>query len=179
MSSTAILSYVIFSLSVIYAFSMPLANETFALLDQQAQYEEMVDKMRNLENKKNALLAEFNKISADNIKKIETLIPSSLNFVKLVADIDAVATRHGISIKNISSTNNASSVGSVAEAGATQGYGSASINFDFEGTYAKFNEFINDLERSLRILDIKSVSLSSSESGIYTYTLGFDTYWSN
>src|SRR3989344_6339880 len=100
MSSTAILSYVIFSLSVIYAFSMPLANETFALLDQQAQYEEMVDKMRNLENKKNALLAEFNKISADNIKKIETLIPSSLNFVKLVADIDAVATRHGISIKN-------------------------------------------------------------------------------
>ncbi len=178
MSPTSAISYIIVAFSVVYAFTLPAFRDLSLLLDEKAAFAGMVAKASEIEERKNTLLAEFNKISASDIKKIETLIPTSLNFVKLVADIDSVASRHGISIRQISSADNSASAGSIEEAENNNGYKSATIGFEFMASYEDFNNFMNDLERSLRILDIKSVKVSSGDKGIYKYEVSLDTYWS-
>src|SRR3989344_2296551 len=119
MGGTTILAYIVISLSVVYAFTLPFFNNLNALLDEKSRYEEVLEKARNIEEKKNALLAEFNKVSALEIQKVETFIPSSFNFVKLAADIDAVAARYGISVQSIASIDGSNTDTSIAEAEST------------------------------------------------------------
>ncbi len=178
MSSTAILSYLVLSISVVYAFIMPFIGNSSRLLGEKARYQEALDQVSNIEAKKNALETEFKQISAAQINKVETLIPSSLNFVKLIADIDAAASKYGISIDKVSSTNNSSAAGSISETQNIEDYNSATISFEFASTYTQFNDFLNDLEKSLRILDIKSIQITTGENTVYTYKLSLSTYWS-
>lgn len=180
MNSTTTLSYIVITGAIIYAFTMPVMGDLGRLMDQKAVYQEAIAAATEIEEKKNTLLADFNRISAADIDRVETLIPNSLNFVKLVADIDTVASRHGISVNSVSYNDNSLDVASLAEAEAQviDNYKSATISFEFISSYERFNDFLNDLERSLRILDVKSVQISTGVNATYNYQVAFDTYWS-
>jgi len=178
MGGTTILAYIVISLSVVYAFTLPFFNNLNALLDEKSRYEEVLEKARNIEEKKNALLAEFNKVSALEIQKVETFIPSSFNFVKLAADIDAVAARYGISVQSIASIDGSNTDTSIAEAESTPTYGSAIITLSFSASYPNFQKFLEDLEKSLQILDIKSLTISPGDNNVYKYSMELETYWS-
>ncbi len=71
-------------------------------------------------------------------------------------------------------------VTSAAPGGPAPMYRSVGMTFTVEATYEEFISFMNDLERSLRIVDITSLSIDpSSDSGstTYTYDIGINTYW--
>ena len=178
MSSTSILAYVIFTLSIGYAFIYSSIGGLSALIDEKQKYNNSLEMVGNIENKKNELLTKFNNISAADKKDIETILPSSLDFVRLVSQIDAVAANYGISIDKVYSRETSSSVGESIEGAKPQRpYKSSIIGFSFTAPYNKFNAFMNNLEKSLRILDIRSVKLTTQESGIYSYNIEFETYW--
>lgn len=62
------------------------------------------------------------------------------------------------------------------------------INVSLKGSYEDFKAFLNDAERDLRILDLRSLSLtpgqkgdketeSSAGAGVYSFDLEFETYF--
>ncbi len=178
MSGISILSYIILTLSIGYAFIYsPMGNLT-ALLDQKQKYNDSLEMVSNIENKKDELLTKFDTISDTDKKSIETILPSSLDFVRLISQIDAVAAKYGISIDKISSKEISSPAGeSTEETQPPKSYQSAIIGFSFIASYDKFNAFMDDLEKSLRILDIRSVKLGIQKDEIYSYSVEFETYW--
>lgn len=179
MGGTSILSYLILTLAVGYAFMYPKINEISLLKEEESRYENSLATVQNIEDKKNELLTKFNKVSAIDRKNIETFLPDSLNFVNLIYQIDAVASKYGIKIDKVSSKDLGSSVGSsIAESEAPKPYKSSTIGFSFEASYPKFQSFIADLEKSLRILDIRSLKISADvkENGLYKYDIEFETY---
>lgn len=179
MSSTSKLAYIILTLAIAYLFIYPSVGELSALTAEKQKYTDTLTMISNIENKKNELLTEFNNISATDRKDIETILPNSLDFVNLISQIDAVAAKYGISVDKVSSKEAVSS-GKSEETTTSQpstSYQSAIIGFSFDATYEKFNAFLNDLEKSLRILDIKSIKLTTKDDGIYTYNVEFQTYW--
>ncbi|MFH0804366.1 MAG: type 4a pilus biogenesis protein PilO [Candidatus Zambryskibacteria bacterium] len=178
MSSISIIAYIILTLSIGYAFAYSSFGDVNVLLDQKQKYLDSLDMVNNIENKKNELLTEFNRISLDDKKNIETVLPNSSDFVKLISQIDAVAAKYGISIDKISSKEVNSSTGtSIENAEPSKTYRSEIIGFSFVASYAKFNTFLRDLEKSLRILDVRSVKLSAQKDGMYSYDVEFETYW--
>jgi len=178
MSSISILSYVILTLSIGYAFVYPSIGDLSALIEEKQKYNESLEMVNNIENRKNELLTKFNSIPAADRKDIETILPDSLNFVKLVSQIDAVAASHGILIDRISSREiDSSSGGSIEETGSQKPYESSVIGFSFDASYDRFNAFMNDLEKSQRILDIKSIRLATKEDGTYSYNVEFEAHW--
>jgi Tfp pilus assembly protein PilO len=178
MSSISIIAYVILTISIGYAFIYSPSGDLTVLMDQKQQYEKSLEMVNNIENTKNELLTKFNNISAAEKKEIETVLPDSLDFVRLVSQIDAVGSKYGISIKSITSREINSSAGtSIKGAEPPKPYNSAAIGFSFDASYDKFNTFMADLEKSMRVLDIKSVKLNSKDTGIYSYTVEFETYW--
>lgn len=178
MSGTSLLAYIILTLSLGYFFVYPSFNEISLLVGEKEKYQHSLDLIADIENKKNELLTEFNKISATDKKNIDVVLPNSLDFVRLISQIDIIAGKHGISIDKISSKEMDPSVGeSIAEAGPQNPYRSSLISFSFTASYDKFNSFMSNLEKSLRILDIKSVKISTLESGLYLYSVEFETYW--
>lgn len=176
MSNTSKLIYIILILAISYLFIYPSVGELSALTAEKHKYTDTLIMINNIETKKNELLTKFNNISAADRKDIETILPNSLDFVNLISQIDSVAAKYGISIDKVSSKESVVS-GNSGETTPSQSYQSAVIAFSFDATYEKFNAFLNDLEKSLRILDVKSIKLTTGDDGIYTYNIEFQTYW--
>ena len=178
MSSTSKLIYFILTLSVGYAFAYPSVGELSALMTEKQKQENTVAMITEVEAKKNELLTKYNKISPEDKKYIETVLPDSLDFVKLISQIDTVGSKYGLSINKTSFKETDSAEGdTVSNARPQKPYQSAVISFSFDGSYNQFNNFMNDLGRSLRILDIKSLKLNSADDGIYSYSVEFEVYW--
>jgi Tfp pilus assembly protein PilO len=178
MSGISKLAYIILALAIGYAFIYPSVGNLSALMDEKGKYESSLETVGNIESKKKELLTKLNSIPADERKDIENVLPNSLGFVRLISQIDAVAASNGISIDKITSKETNPSAGaSIEEAQPQNPYQSAIISFSFDASYDKFNVFMNSLEKSLRILDIKSVKLETKENGIYSYNVEFETYW--
>ncbi len=178
MSGISIIAYLVLTLSIGYAFIYSSLGNINTLLDQKQKYADSLEMVNNIESKKEDLLKKFNAISDDDKKNIDTVLPSSLNFVRLISQIDAVAANYGISIDRISSKDVSPSVGtSIENAAPSETYQSSIIGFSFIASYDKFNAFLSDLEKSLRILDIKSANLGVQQNGLYSYNVEFETYW--
>lgn len=178
MSSTSTLAYIILGLAIGYLFVYPSWNEIAVLQTEKAGFEESLRVISDIENKKNELAAQYNKISEADRKNIDTVLPDSLNFVKLISEIDTVAGKQGISIDNIGSRETDPAVGaSIAEAQPQKPFSSAIISFSFTSSYDRFNTFMDSLEKSLRILDVKSVKITTLPGGQYNYTVDLETYW--
>ncbi len=178
MSNTSKLAYVILAILIGYIFIYPKTGEVSLLMAEKQKYESYLETLGSIESKKNELLTEFNKISVEDKKDIETILPNSLDFVKLMSQIDSVAAKYGILIDKITSKETSLSVGdSIENAQPQKIYNSAIIGFSFTASYNDFNNFMNDLEKSLRILDIKSIKLEVREKGAYSYNVEFETYW--
>lgn len=178
MSGISIIAYLIITLSIGYAFVYPSYQDLNQLLDQKQKQTDSLEMMKNIENRKNELLTEFNKIPEVDKKSIDTVLPNSFNFVKLISQIDVIAAGHGISIDKITSKEIDSAVGtSIDDAKPQKPYQSAIIGFSFVTSYDSFRNFVDNLEKSLRILDIRTVKLESKKDGLYSYTVEFETYW--
>lgn len=178
MSNTTLLVYFLLTIAVGYAFAYPSVGEINALMTEKEKQESTLIMMTEIEAKKNELLTKYNKISPEDKKYIETVLPDSLDFVKLISQIDAVGSKYGLSIDKTSFRQTDSAEGdTVSEAGSQKPYQSAIISFSFNGSYSQFNSFMNDLGHSLRILDIKSLGLTGADDGVYSYNVEFEVYW--
>jgi Tfp pilus assembly protein PilO len=57
-------------------------------------------------------------------------------------------------------------------------YGIANISFSIATTYEQFKSFLADVERSMRLLDITSISFGQPDAlGLTTYSVRAQTYW--
>ena len=179
MSKISSLALIVIALAIGYAFVYSPMGELNILLDQKQENENSLEMMRNIENKKTELLTQYNNIPEEDKKAINTVLPDSFDFVKLVYQIDTVAAKYGISIDGIISREVNTSVGnSVDSATPEQPYKANTIGFNFLADYDKFRIFMDELEKSLRILDIRSVKINvDSKSSIYKYSVEFQTYW--
>ena len=96
--------------------------------------------------------------------------------VGLIIDINNIAAKYGMSIKN-TRINGASSDKSNSTGPNSNKYGSITMSFVVSTTYENFLAFLSDLEASLRLVDVTSLSFSSAQQGRYDYNITLQTYW--
>ena len=93
-------------------------------------------------------------------------------------DFDNISAKYGISIKSIKVLNaKNSTASSVAEAVSTKPYNATTVSFSFVTNYDNFRRFMKDIEQSLRIIDVKSVSFTAGDNGLNEYNVSIQTYW--
>lgn len=175
---TTFASYILIAFSLLYAFAYPFWTEVSLKMEEKTKYQKIIEDVNMLNQRKDQILSQMDSISPENQNRINSFMPSALDFVKLTSDINAVGSKYGISVDRVNSTKRDRSVGnSIEEAQPAKVYDTASINFGFSSSYQNFIKFVNDLESSLRILDINTVSINPKEGGVYDFTMEMDTYW--
>lgn len=185
MNVASSLALIIISVGTSFFFGKPLLSDASALKEERVKFEEAVEKARQIEERKNELLARLNEITAVDRERIETFLPTREGVVRLVADIDGIAAKYGISIDAVSSGESNSDVTRSASdtEPTSKYYGTKSLTLDFSAGYADLVAFLIDLEKSLRVIDIRSIDLSSSidetgkSTGVYQYRVTGDIYW--
>jgi len=168
------------SVGLFYLHIDPRYETIRSLQDQKGQYDEALEKAKELSLIRDNLLTKYNSLPKEDLTRLERLIPTNLNTVKLIADLSAVAGPYGAALKNIHVTEAlADNAQEVLAGGARRPYEITTIAINFSATYEDMVSFLKDIEKSLQLVDVKSVSFESKDtaSGIYDYLVTVQTYW--
>lgn len=177
-NSTAFI-LILISGGLIYTFIMPEYEKIQALRAEAAQYNDVLDNVADLSQTRDELLLKYNampKTQTDNLKRI---LPDNVNVVEMALNLDAIASKYGISIKNVKILDDKSNQSATAvQAPVTGPYQKATIVFSFTTVYDNFRNFERDLEKSLRILEVKNVNITTQpDSNFSQFDMQIETYW--
>lgn len=171
------------SVGIFYGYIDPnyrgkdIPNNVVNLMAERKQYKYALENFNDLINERNKKVEKNNNFSSNDLERLKKLLPDHIDNVRLIIDIDNIASRYGLGIKNIK-VNNESGVSSDGKLGPDKSlFGTFSMKFKILAKYDEFRSFINDLQESLRIVDISDISFESTENGYYDYEITIKTYW--
>ncbi len=133
----------------------------------QEQYKTILENVSALEAKRDELLVKYQNIPKSRIDEISKVLPDNVDAVTLAMNLDTIASHHGISIKSIQTAREKNDSSTIVQGAPVNAYGSVGFNFSFVSTYPNFRKFMKDIEQSLRITDVESVSFQSALNGLY------------
>ena len=149
------------------------------LKEERANYADALNKTREIETVRIGLLEQIANIPTEDRERIEKLLPDNIDSVRLIIDVNNIASQYGMTLKNIGFTGSATENPSGASSntiGPQSGlFKEVGLKFSVSGSYDNFRSFIKDLERSLRLVDVMSVSFVASET-VYDYSVTISTY---
>lgn len=180
MNTTNSLVLILISFGLFFLFGKPAFSDINILREEKAKYNAAIDQINLLESKKNELLAKLNAIPASDREKMETFLPTKEGLVRLIADIDGIASKHGIGIQSADFGETKTDLSrSVSEIPAVKAYNTKTLNITFSADYNNLAKFLVDLEKSLRILDIRTIdfSVGNLSSERYQYKISAEVYW--
>jgi hypothetical protein len=183
--------------AVILLFTNPLYQSIGELKSKQTIYNDALGNSKALENERDKLTAKYSTINPANIVKIKKLLPDSVDNIRLILEIEALAAPYGMAVRDVKysvapkDTTEESSSGGVISGGSDRGqsknqnYGSWDLEFSVTSSYNNFLNFTKDLENNLRVVDIVSIDFTSasnmgnsaSSSEIYRFSYKIKTYW--
>ena len=185
-----IFSIVLFSLAgvILFLYIRPAYDSLQAKQAKIAEYDAALSKANELQQIKQDLTTKFNSFTSEEQTRLDKLLPDHVDNVALILDMDHLAGQHSMGLENVDvntmsgskNTPGQTAVGIVA-ADSGQKYDSLTITFNTRGTYSNFIAFMRDLQNSLRIVDLSSLSLTPETSTggelTYIYKVALQTYW--
>ncbi len=169
------------SVLVFFFLIDPLYGDVKELRTNVTTYNSALNNSTDLQKTRDELVDSYKQINEKDREKLNHLLPSTINNIELILEIEKIANMHGMPISDIrfdssvgikaNSTEGGSSSGAGGKAVAENDpssylpYGIFPISFTIEGKYGVFLDFLQDLENNLRIVDVKSISFNVPDSG--------------
>lgn len=170
----------ILSAGIFYIYIQPHYKSVEGLIITKGEYTDALQKGDEVSKTRDTLLTNYNSISKENMLRLERILPTNLNTVKLIADINDVAGHHGITIRNIGVTEPIADNGQeVSTTEHKKQYQTTTIHFMFDASYSNLKAFLGDLEKSLQLIDVQNIKLSHAgdSTELFTYDVAIQTYW--
>lgn len=186
------------SIMIFVLYVRPTYDTVQANRVKVARFDEALAKTREIQELKSSLLSRYNLFAGANLDRLQKMLPDHVDNVRLVLDMDGISSSYGIRIQNVAvqetgrdTEENAG--GTVLNGGAVQSrpYQSLTLQFEVVSTYDEFVLLLRDLESSLRIVDLVSLSVRPRSQAplvidgeesvitepIYTFGVSLRTYW--
>ncbi|HYF12995.1 MAG TPA: type 4a pilus biogenesis protein PilO [Candidatus Paceibacterota bacterium] len=168
------------AVSLFVLYTNPTYQSAKALQEEVRSYDAALDKSQELRKTRDQKIAAYNTFSAENKQRLERVLPDHVDSIHLIIDINSIAARHGLTLSNVelgdisdrAVARNPLAVGSSGEA-----VGSLDINFAVVASYEDFLALMQDIEHSLRVMDVEHISFTAEERGLNSYDISIRTYW--
>lgn len=183
MKSLGPIILILVSVGVFFFFIDPQYKEVQALQEQKAEYDQLLEKAKQLRSAREELNSRYESFSDSELETLEKVLPDTVDNIRLIVDMNDIAEDYGIVIRNIGVSggplqeDESGQNRTTASRNSGTKYGTITLNFSVTTTYDIFKQFMMDLENSMRLLDIKDFSVSAGDGEFYTYSLTLDTYW--
>lgn len=153
------------SIGAFFTFIDPEYKKVQVLNASKQEFVEQEQQSEKIQKKKAVLTKEFSEnIASEDIARLEKLLPNHMDNVELIVDIDRIAKEEAIRIGDISLVKNGDSrkkeKSTSIDIVENKEYESVNLSFSFVTKYDNFKRFIENLRKSLRLLDIVSVNFS-------------------
>jgi Tfp pilus assembly protein PilO len=185
---------IVLAAGIYFTVTRGMIADAQAVKSVNDQYSSAIANAEQLISVRDQVQKDSNDISADDQARLDKMIPDTVDNIRLIIDLNSVAERHGFSLTDIKaaadstgadSSSRASPSAAPAALGSASGAASIAaptldtvdVSFSVTAPYDQFISFLQDLEASLRIMDVTSLSVTASDSGAYTFSVQLKTYW--
>lgn len=129
---------------------------------------------QELQKTKAELIAKFKSIPEEEAARLLNFLPDTVDNVRLLVDIDAIAKRKRLNISGLRINTN-----EAQQEGENQGgIGKVSMDFTVVSDYGEMKDLLVELEESLRMVDVRKISVAGgTDSRTVSTTVTIDTYW--
>src|SRR3989344_894211 len=156
---------IIVSIVLGYFYLKPKYSEVVGLRLERDGYDQVLDKSVELRQIRDELSAKIDSFPQSDLDRLERMMPGEVDVVQLVLDMNNMAVKHGIIMRDIKSSEISDTPARRGEAARPQTpYKVLALSFSFESLYNNLGPFLRELEQSLRIMDIASVSVKPSKT---------------
>lgn len=159
-------------------------NENLVKVNNALQ---QANELRDIRDK---LAEDRKKISDKDLVRITRMIPDGVENIGLIIEMNNIAKNKGMELLNptigasVGSASNKSEQDPSLATGIDIGpdgsnHGALTMSFGVNTTYEKFIDFLKELERSLRLVDVNEISFSAPDpkTGRTTFDVTIETYW--
>ncbi|MCH7882939.1 type 4a pilus biogenesis protein PilO [Patescibacteria group bacterium] len=169
-----------------YIFSLILLGAAFAMIffwarflwqdiqilqQKKAAFVSVITRITELRKARNELLQTYNAISQTDVERIKKSLPDTISAGSLIVEMSNLARVNGLLLKSIDVLPDGE------ERGVIRGpYESIDLSLRVSGPYRSFRSFLENLEKSLRLVDVTAISFVASESDSYEFSLKAKTY---
>lgn len=172
--------FIIAAIGLFLGYTGPLYQKIKVKRADLATINEANKKAKQLREVREALTAERNKISEEDINKLKKMLPDGVENMRLIIDIQNIAANPSYNMAIRSPRINQGGTDKGAAVGPDSNrYGTLSLSFVVTTSYKDFLYFMRDLERNLRLVDVTALSFSSPDEpdGRTDFSLTIQTYW--
>ena len=180
--------YLALAIGVFYGVTNGLLTTISDLRAEKAELVAALDQAQALREVADNLRVAYYSFTAAERERLNRMIPDNVDNVKLIIDINNIATRYGMTINDAKIETGATPTSVTEEAADASiqlidnpsgaiSQGTVDISFSVTGSYDVFRQFLNDLGSSLRLVDVRSLSFKSAAEDTYQYSVKLSTYW--
>lgn len=168
---------VVIAIALFYTFISPRWDKVKALRAEADQYSSVLSSLEELGQKRDELEVKYQNIPRNETEALKKVLPNNVNTVELALNLDSIGGKYGISIKKIKTVVIKDTNATVIKTPTGMPYENVVISFSFVSSYENFKKFMTDLEKSLRIIEVRSVKFETTDNGLNEYQLEVETYW--
>ena len=154
---------------------LPRWNDYTAAKDALSTAQTKQAQLKAAQAQVNNFLNEYKQHSAD-AKLLNSVLPlKQQEFYNVLSNLDALSKLSGVTLGSLTTVDSPNSDLLGAQANSIQ---PITVTLGISGTFASFQDFLGRLETSLRIIDLRTLTLTTGandSSGLYT--MNFTTYY--
>lgn len=174
--------------------TQPIYEEITLLQEEADSYSKALDNSAQLQKERDRLTTKYNSFAQEDVLKLEKMLPNSVDNIQLILEIQEEASKRGIIVKNVefepeqfvnqnedplpegetpnnTARDRATTRRTNNDIEDNKDYETFELEFSVEGSYDDFVSFMKLMERSLRLVDINSISFTpgtSEKDKVYT-----------
>lgn len=173
--------------ALFFLYTKPAYDGVREIQVQITQYDQALSKAAELQRLKQSLLSRYNTFNPEDVDRLHKLLPDHVDNVRLILDLDTLASQHGFALQNVVvDAPTSAPVGSdqsMVIGPNRETYDSLTLKFATSGTYPDFTRFMKAVETSLRLVDVVSLNMDADASDPdtkeprYRFDITLRTYW--
>jgi Tfp pilus assembly protein PilO len=197
------------SLAIGFFYTYPNYKKINAIKTDLSVVEDSLKQAKELKEIKSSLLTKYKSIETASMDLLKKVVPETFDSVRFVGSLNSIAGANGMIFSNVAVSENSksSTSGSSSRMGVVPSvneenmgntttpvapkspYVTKTISFTLTGSYENFLKTIRDLENSIQVVDIKTLSVgdgsktgsksgktSQSSSGGLSFDVEVSTY---
>ncbi len=89
------------AIATFFGLTKPLYIEIKDLNAQKSSFEEALSTSKQIQETRDNLLFQYNKISQENIDRLNKVLPAQAGSMKFILEMESIVQKNGITLKNI------------------------------------------------------------------------------
>jgi Tfp pilus assembly protein PilO len=179
MKSTLPIILILASVGLFFFFTNKQYELNKSLKAEVSKYEQALGKSNEVLKKRGELQEKYKNFTQADLASLRKLLPDHIDNVQLILDISGIAQdpKHNMKISKIKISEDQVVDKNAPIGPNTSPYSSILVSFRTSATYEQFKDFIREMERSLRLVDVTSLSFKADPKGVNEYAVTIRTYW--